>query len=1052
LATHCVTGIQWGAKSIVTVEYAISENGSKTEIEGMLQAKFLKISSSIRGEADVVNSSQDEEKALKFNLKMFGDFLPENQLPQTVDDAIQLMKEMPRLAQAANGGKGKPVLYTLTPLSFLTQIFKLNIQQNIIINEVDQEIADQFVALFDQMLDLRTALNDLRVDMEQNSVCLAEDSFKQVAEAQSKLRSAERSLRGDFHQLVTEVRAGKKTAEVLTNALHKFYEQRIIENTQSFLRSTFVNNIKGKITFVKSLHSSGVLYVGKQTSLRTEINKFQTNEIIVFFYRTEASEPALCRENQSLFRDMIHENNTEGNDKRMFILADIDIYPELSANENVGEGVRICSYKNGQYIDRDLLLNHKQKARHCYAKSSQVEHVQYKPNNRVHLEIRCPHWYNQSGCSKENRQWLCSNCEALLEYSLDDYFHCDCGRAKCSSFSFKCCDKHHGGEYIYFRDETTLKDYLSQMRTQKEVNILILGKTGVGKSTWINALANYLSYSSLEEAEKGELIKLIPGSFTMIDNNGEERVVNTGSDPNERSSPGQSCTKEPRAYAFCCGDTLVRLIDTPGIGDTEGIKQDEKNMELTFRFISQYDELHGICILLKPNEARLDVVFRFCINGLLVRLHKTANANICFCFTNSRSTFYQPGDTYPVLKQLLSEYKDSNVELSNHTKYCFDNEAFRYICAVHNKVSFVEKMRDDFKGSWNQSVQESQRLFQHISELKPHKIRDTTSVNQARAEIMNLAKPLGDISQNICTNITLSNVKLKESKSCKANEKDLESKLYLQQHTVEKEDIDYPRMVCTSAKCCTFHTDPVSGQKMQEFNQICHDNCELTDVSPQVVNNPDLLNCAAMNDSKMCKVCQCSWEHHMHIRYIVKKALINVKDSIVDQNLTENRSAQQKLDDFRKSLENRITQLQKESDVISNVCAQFARFLRCSAIAPFNDAYAEYINFLINQEKNKIDLGGGEDVKKQLEKMRDAYQTNLVNAFKQFDRTSTQAEHNQKDLTPEHIHQMVQSLYELPMSGAALKNLCSTPQQTQFYQTEIYFHPKLAASFINSVR
>jgi hypothetical protein len=90
-------------------------------------------------------------------------------------------------------------------------------------------------------------------------------------------------------------------------------------------------------------------------------------------------------------------------------------------------------------------------------------------------------------------------------------------------------------------------------------------------------------------------------------------------------------------------------------------------MELTFRFISQYDELHGICILLKPNEARLDVIFRFCIKELLVRLHRTASANICFCFTNSRSTFYQPGDTYPVLKQLLSEYKDSNVVLSNHT-------------------------------------------------------------------------------------------------------------------------------------------------------------------------------------------------------------------------------------------------------------------------------------------------------------------------------------------------------------------------------------------------
>jgi hypothetical protein len=80
--------------------------------------------------------------------KLFGDFLPENQLPQTVDDAIQLMKEMPRLAQAANGGKGKPILYTLTPLALLVEMFKLNIQQNIIIKEIDQAIAAAICGTF----------------------------------------------------------------------------------------------------------------------------------------------------------------------------------------------------------------------------------------------------------------------------------------------------------------------------------------------------------------------------------------------------------------------------------------------------------------------------------------------------------------------------------------------------------------------------------------------------------------------------------------------------------------------------------------------------------------------------------------------------------------------------------------------------------------------------------------------------------------------------------------------------------------------------------------
>ena len=155
------------------------------------------------------------------------------------------------------------------------------------------------------------------------------------------------------------------------------------------------------------------------------------------------------------------------------------------------------------------------------------------------------------------------------------------------------------------------------------MNILVLGETGVGKSTWINGILNYRKYESLEQAIDNPLLWAIPMSFVVTNKDTyKQETVSVGEDPNEMTAKGEttaSATQFPRAYTFSNGNCRVHIIDTPGIGDTRGLDRDGENILAYIR--DRITELHGICILMPPDMARSTVAFDFCVKELLVHLH-----------------------------------------------------------------------------------------------------------------------------------------------------------------------------------------------------------------------------------------------------------------------------------------------------------------------------------------------------------------------------------------------------------------------------------------------
>jgi len=103
------------------------------------------------------------------------------------------------------------------------------------------------------------------------------------------------------------------------------------------------------------------------------------------------------------------------------------------------------------------------------------------PSEKTRLLIPCP----QANCSTYCN-WRCFKCQQDIEYGYNRYLYCGCGESSIAHCKFKCSDPRHNEGYISF-ELNTLIDLLPPAPPE-EINILLLGETGVGKSTFIMLL------------------------------------------------------------------------------------------------------------------------------------------------------------------------------------------------------------------------------------------------------------------------------------------------------------------------------------------------------------------------------------------------------------------------------------------------------------------------------------------------------------------------------------------------------------------------------------
>ena len=544
---------------------------------------------------------------------------------------------------------------------------------------------------------------------------------------------------------------------------------------------------------------------------------------------------------------------------------------------------------------------------------------------------------------------------------------------------------------------------LSHRNPKKDINILLIGETGVGKTTFINAFANYLVYDDLHSALRGDMQVLIASAFSVCDKETyAQTTITVGTrDKNELCEDnGQSQTQGCKSYLFPIGDRYLRLIDTPGVADCRGIQQDNENFAHVLAFISRYEHLNGICILLKPNDNRLMTSFKYIIKESLKHLQVNAKDNIMFVFTNARTNFYAPGATSNQLRILLNEIQSTaqiNVPFNKENTFIFDNEAYRYLAIRKNGHHFFDEEMPYFVESWNKSVKELTRLITCIAKCGLHFVRDMKSLNEAQQMINKLPRPIAEVATLIEQNMQLAK---EHQRKISENTSDVTAN-QLPETIAEVVLLKHPRTVCASRKCSK--VTEVDGIKRIDYQVKCHRRCYLRGTEQEVIKHPLLKRCSAMDKiTGECLKCGCPWDDHIHVTYKFRKRLTH-------------RTIDDEPSRIPSYIERYIAELKEEQEIIRHVCNKLRIFVRTNSLNPINDAVIEYINHCIYQEKQKLNVGDvNAEVIRGLENLIGEYQD-------EFKLLSVKKDENGDSPTIEDVFACKLQLFELPIAGKYFK-------------------------------
>lgn len=231
------------------------------------------------------------------------------------------------------------------------------------------------------------------------------------------------------------------------------------------------------------------------------------------------------------------------------------------------------------------------------------------------------------------------------------------------------------------------------------ISLLLLGETGAGKTTFLNSLINFILKVEYFDYFRYLLVK------------------------EEGSDNSLSQTKEVNIYHIKSHNSYppIKIIDTPGFGDTSGYDFDKKITRMIFDKFKEIKDLNAVCFICKYNEVRFNFSQRYIFNYIIDLFGKDMAENFLVLFSFC--------DVGKILSKNCFEDKDSPFyKIINKVKE-------PWYLPFNNSGFFSEKKNEIIEEFYKMGNESFIQLIYKLKSLKKVKLALSSEVNIKREKL-----------------------------------------------------------------------------------------------------------------------------------------------------------------------------------------------------------------------------------------------------------------------------------------------------------------------------